>query len=338
VMETEYQISNTLTEINQTGAVTGPGPGPGEGGDSSTTAKKKRPRGSWSPSEDEALRQAVQKYGAKQWRTIAESVPNRSHVQCLHRWQKVLDPGLVKGPWTKEEDDKVVNLVRIHGVKKWSIIASQLPGRIGKQCRERWTNHLDPSLKKGNWEPQEDELIISVQKEVGNKWAYIARLLPGRSDNAVKNRFYSTLSRKDDKRKSRNGSKKSKRGSVEKVENVSSASVKPVPLVEYRRVKNEKPKEMDPYFQDTKKIQYHVDVVKEEEDYYHLLFDNNFFLNEWSVNYPSLESSTWGTDYQFEPEVTHFEPTIIELDTLKFSSKKPIDSHSFNEIMWNEGY
>jgi len=58
-------------------------------------------------------------------------------VQCLHRWQKVLHPNLIKGPWTKQEDDTVVEMVQKYGAKNWSAIAQHLPGRIGKQCRER---------------------------------------------------------------------------------------------------------------------------------------------------------------------------------------------------------
>lgn len=73
----------------------------------------------------------------KNWKKIAEYFPERTDVQCLHRWQKVLNPELVKGPWTPEEDEKVIELVKIYGPKKWSLIASHLPGRIGKQCRER---------------------------------------------------------------------------------------------------------------------------------------------------------------------------------------------------------
>ena len=62
---------------------------------------------------------------------------DRSDVQCLQRWQKVLSPELVKGPWTKEEDQLVVSLVQKYGPKKWSLISKHLKGRIGKQCRER---------------------------------------------------------------------------------------------------------------------------------------------------------------------------------------------------------
>ena len=71
-------------------------------------------------------------------------------VQCLHRWNKVLKPGLKKGPWTAPEDAVVTTLVQTHGIGKikWSQVAEKLPGRIGKQCRERWFNHLDPISAK----------------------------------------------------------------------------------------------------------------------------------------------------------------------------------------------
>lgn len=79
----------------------------------------------------------MEKYGARNWKQISQSLKNRTDVQCLHRWQKVLRPGLVKGPWTEEEDALVVQLVAQLGTKKWSQIASHLDGRLGKQCRER---------------------------------------------------------------------------------------------------------------------------------------------------------------------------------------------------------
>ena len=67
----------------------------------------------------------------------AEYFDDRSDVQCLHRWQKVLNPALHKGPWTRDEDDVILRLVAVHGPKNWTLIAEHLPGRIGKQCRER---------------------------------------------------------------------------------------------------------------------------------------------------------------------------------------------------------
>jgi len=76
----------------------------------------------WTKEEDDILRIAVEENGAKNWKQIAKQLPERTEVQCLHRWQKVLKPSLVKGPWTAEEDQKVLELVKQYGAKKWSLM------------------------------------------------------------------------------------------------------------------------------------------------------------------------------------------------------------------------
>jgi hypothetical protein len=113
-----------------------------------------KPKNRWTKEEDELLNSLCEKFpsSCKDWKLISTHFkqPIRSEYQCQQRWQKVLNPDLIKGPWTKEEDAKVVELVQKYGPKRWSLIAKHLRGRLGKQCRERWHNHLNPDIKKVN--------------------------------------------------------------------------------------------------------------------------------------------------------------------------------------------
>jgi len=99
-----------------------------------------------------------------------------------------------KGPWLASEDERLLQLVEKYGAHDWSFIAEHIHGRVGKQCRERYFNHLAPDVRKEAWTDHEDEAIVHAHHVVGNKWTHIAKILGnGRSPNSIKNRWHSSL-------------------------------------------------------------------------------------------------------------------------------------------------
>lgn len=166
---------------------------------SGAPSKLRKPRSvvnkKWTQEEDDRLRDIINVAGAKNWKRVASELGNnRTDVQCLHRWRKVIAPGLIKGPWTKEEDDMILKLVGEEQDPRnirWSNIASHLQGRIGKQCRERYLNYLQKNLRKDSWTEREDMILFEIHRIIGNKWSELTRVLPGRSENSIKNRYNS---------------------------------------------------------------------------------------------------------------------------------------------------
>ncbi|EAX97465.1 Myb-like DNA-binding domain containing protein [Trichomonas vaginalis G3] len=94
-----------------------------------------------------------------------------------------------KTKWTPEEDTLLRSAVEKYGTSNWTLIGNFVPGRTGKQCRERWTGQICPTINKESWTPQEDYLLFQYQNLYGNKWALIAQYLPNRTPIGIKNRW-----------------------------------------------------------------------------------------------------------------------------------------------------
>ncbi|KAL1345786.1 hypothetical protein HN51_019481 [Arachis hypogaea] len=112
--------------------------------------------------------------------------------------------GMKKGAWTPEEDSKLIAYITRYGSWNWR----QLPrfaglARCGKSCRLRWLNYLRPNIKRGNYTQEEEDIIVTMHKKIGNKWSVIASNLPGRTDNDIKNHWHSSLKRRSHQRNTR---------------------------------------------------------------------------------------------------------------------------------------
>uniref|UniRef100_A0A2P2JZC8 MYB family protein n=1 Tax=Rhizophora mucronata TaxID=61149 RepID=A0A2P2JZC8_RHIMU len=118
----------------------------------------------------------------------AKKKPNRENEDSKKKERHIVT-------WTPQEDDILRQQINLHGTENWSIIASKFTDKTTRQCRRRWYTYLNSDFKKGGWSPEEDILLCEAQRIFGNRWTEIAKVVSGRTDNAVKNRF-STLCKK----------------------------------------------------------------------------------------------------------------------------------------------
>ncbi|GAA5925826.1 uncharacterized protein JCM15063_005132 [Sporobolomyces koalae] len=159
----------------------------------------------WTAAEDQALRDAVREYG-ENWQIVARVCGTHSNA-CINRWTKSLKPTIKRGKWSPEEDEALKTAIGLVG-KNWKEVAPRVSGRTDAQCRERWTNALDPVLDhKKPWLPEEDQMLLEA-KESGKSWIEISReCFHGiRTDNKCMRRYQDLT--KPVKAKSKKGKKK----------------------------------------------------------------------------------------------------------------------------------
>lgn len=134
---------------------------------------------------------------------IIAAKTQQSPAQCMNKLQEVLATGTLRaGVWSAEEDELLKGLIQ-GGSKKWSEIAHRLNTdmhrgltvRSGKQCKERWNNHLNPSINRGEWTLEEDIQLLELYQTHGNRWSLIARESPTRTESSIKNRVKSCLNK-----------------------------------------------------------------------------------------------------------------------------------------------
>jgi hypothetical protein len=152
-------------------------------------------RSKWTPDEDELLKRVVRFYGPGKWQLVAMHMEGRTGQQCLHRWTRSLDNTVKKklGKWEPNEDDRLKDAVGRLGCRNWAAIAEWVPGRTDVQCRERWSNILDPKLQSTKnlpWTIEEDAKLLEIAPRLNFKWSAISTsAFHPRTDNQCARRW-----------------------------------------------------------------------------------------------------------------------------------------------------
>ena len=157
----------------------------------------------WSKDEDARLTDIMKKYkNPRDWEPIAkEHNRGRTAKECHERWIRYLKPGVRKGQWTDHEDAVVMEVVTTSTEQpftRWSDLAQRLPGRVGKQIRDRWVNHLNPAINHLPFSREDDLNLWEGHRQLGKRWVEIStkNFNNTRSENHIKNRWYSASFKK----------------------------------------------------------------------------------------------------------------------------------------------
>eukprot|EP00232_Nephroselmis_pyriformis_P000357 CAMPEP_0182912944 /NCGR_PEP_ID=MMETSP0034_2-20130328/37778_1 /TAXON_ID=156128 /ORGANISM="Nephroselmis pyriformis, Strain CCMP717" /LENGTH=296 /DNA_ID=CAMNT_0025049641 /DNA_START=304 /DNA_END=1190 /DNA_ORIENTATION=+ len=144
--------------------------------------------GAWTGEEDKRLRELQSKLGNR-WSAVAAQLPGRTGQQCAQRWRHKVNPFIRKDKWTPEEDALLADLYAKYG-NRWAEIARRCNGRTDQQCMGRWRRHLDPDIKRDQWEAQEDSGLRKLVREYGSQWSKIAKELTGRTAQQCRARWF----------------------------------------------------------------------------------------------------------------------------------------------------
>lgn len=147
----------------------------------------------WTDEEDKKLADAVKIFGNCNWQQVAATLKGRTGQQCLHRWEKSINPAIKRTRWTDEESVLLKRAVQLYGAGNWKKVQLLLPGRTDMQCRERWINVIE--AKNSKLTEEEVQKLVELVKQVGGKWSYIAGFFPGRTDNFILRQYRNYLKR-----------------------------------------------------------------------------------------------------------------------------------------------
>ena len=133
----------------------------------------------WTPELDALLEKGVRMFGDQNWQHVASMFGNKSGQQCLQRWRKATSPAIIKQRWTPEEDDMLKRAMQLYGIGNWRRIQRLVPGRTDMQCRERYVNKHDESVRRDRITAEEKQRIKELVEKYGPKWSYLTHYLPG---------------------------------------------------------------------------------------------------------------------------------------------------------------